>query len=937
MPTSQQQHLYLLRLALEQHLLSQDQVKEVLSLQQRYQQQGYDFSLLHIAVKKGYLDEAQLHALQNRNQTRVRPANHDSNTQRRTLVDMARLTTETVAMSGAVPTADWDPENKQAQPTQVLPLRLDLPDSAPTDFALPGQSQLKATASQFPATQAQPPVMPKRSIDLETSKRPSIDQKIAETLRRYDSEENEHPQSFGRYQIVQELGRGNVGRVFLVKDPHLNRLVALKVLLNARMSDRTSIERFLREAQATAKLDHPHIVRVYDIGREEEIFYFTMDYLQGKSLEQLLKKQKKLSPRKAALMMHKICLAMDYAHSQEIIHRDLKPANIMLDVNQEPRIMDFGMARIITDESARLSKSGTIIGTPAYMPPEQAHGDIRNIDKRSDVYSLGATLYEMITGRLPFPGTDAMKVLMKVVSQPPLPPRELHPQIPHDLQNICLKALQKDKSDRYASAKAMAEDLDRFLEGIAVEAESPAFSFKKWAQQHKGLLIGGASLVLIIVALVVWLGVTAMDLARQKEKLTSANKKLARQKKELDKQRLKAENNETLAHQEAKRLTEETKRLEISLKLTNWTHAFGQGMLPEELSTEDNLEKAFQKAKKFLANDSNFYLVWAKAYMMYLSKCDYTKQKYKEICAKVKDHLDKSLELDPKNFNAAFFGYQISYFQLNPKGVRGRFRDHIFKYISPAGDNCSSYFFRALQLKENKKYKQSLIYLDKAIKLNPQFVNAYIEKGLVYYEQHQYDLAEEAYEKARMINPNAPYADVEIAHLYLKKAVDSNAEKALTYLKKSEYYYDLAIKKNRFFGMFYIGKARLYETWGDIYLQSRAKYFEKALFCYNKAFELGVPGRQYIYYGWYRNLCFKMKKYDQALLLCQKMLPLLPKDDQFDFYRKRANIYQALNKDKESLEDYRLAYQLAKGYKKKLYFIQIKKLEEKIKRKSSQK
>ena len=191
------------------------------------------------------------------------------------------------------------------------------------------------------------------------------------------------------------------------------------------MSDRVSVERFLREAKATAKLDHPHIVRIYDIGKEGDTFYFTMDYLKGKSLDQVLKDNKRMSPRKAAQLLLKICLAMDYAHSQEIIHRDLKPANIMLDESNEPRIMDFGMARVIKDEGAKLSRTGTIMGTPAYMPPEQAHGNIREIDIRSDVYSLGAMLYEMITGRLPFPGKDVMTVLMKVVNEPPTPPQRI--------------------------------------------------------------------------------------------------------------------------------------------------------------------------------------------------------------------------------------------------------------------------------------------------------------------------------------------------------------------------------------------------------------------------------------------------------------------------------------------------------------------------------
>ena len=299
---------------------------------------------------------------------------------------------------------------------------------------------------------------------------------------------------FGRYQIIQEIGRGGMGVVYKAHDPELERTVALKVLL----APEKFLDRFAREAKATASLRHPNIVSVYDIGRTGQQHFFTMDFIDGISLKKLYQLAP-LSIEQIVAVLSKVARAVDYANEQGIIHRDLKPSNIMIDGNKQPKVMDFGLAKM-EKASKRLSQTGMMIGTLEYMSPEQAQGNPRHIDKRSDVYGLGAILYELLTGIPPFTGNSSYEVIYKIANKKPAPPRQTNRNIPKDLETICLKALAKNMQARYQSAKEFAEDLERFARSEPIRGcrQTPWSSIAVLAKRHRHWL---AAMVIVLVVL----------------------------------------------------------------------------------------------------------------------------------------------------------------------------------------------------------------------------------------------------------------------------------------------------------------------------------------------------------------------------------------------------------------------------------------------------
>ena len=305
-------------------------------------------------------------------------------------------------------------------------------------------------------------------------------------------------QNFGRYEIIDEIGRGGMGRVYKAYDSQLAREVALKVLIWGDSSDSRQIERFHREARATAKLHHSNIVSIYDIGNAEGQNYFTMDFISGASLRDILR-QKSLSNTENVDIMISVADAVDYAHSQGIIHRDLKPANIIIADDRQPKVMDFGLAKIVSVEDG-LSRTGDVVGTPAYMSPEQADG--KAVDIRTDIYALGATFYEMLTGRAPFQGESYIQLIYQILHKDPVWPRELSPGIPAELEAICLKCLEKNPDRRYQSAADLREDLSNYRQHKPIIARQPTILnlIGKFVMRHRALSISVATVLLTIVA-----------------------------------------------------------------------------------------------------------------------------------------------------------------------------------------------------------------------------------------------------------------------------------------------------------------------------------------------------------------------------------------------------------------------------------------------------
>ena len=322
------------------------------------------------------------------------------------------------------------------------------------------------------------------------------------------------------YDVEAVLGRGGMGIVYKARHLRLNRAVALKMLIAGVYASTHERARFQREAEAVAGLRHPNIVQIYDVGDCDGRPYFTMEYVQGGRLADELARAPQPA-RQAAQLVATLAAAVHAAHERGIIHRDLKPANVLLAEDGTPMVADFGLARR-QDDGERSTYTGEAVGTPGYMAPEQAGGRPDPVGTATDIYGLGAILYELLRGRPPFRAATAAETVQQVVSQEPAPPSRLNDQVPHDLETICLKCLDKEPSRRYGTATELAGDLLRFLRGepILARRAGPAERVLKWTRRHRSLaasLVSGILLLNGLVAVVVSVLVNRSVLARMVE------------------------------------------------------------------------------------------------------------------------------------------------------------------------------------------------------------------------------------------------------------------------------------------------------------------------------------------------------------------------------------------------------------------------------------
>ncbi len=317
--------------------------------------------------------------------------------------------------------------------------------------------------------------MPGESVSMSTQADLDTTDQITGSWPIRARESSQMPRSLGDYQVLRVLGSGGMGTVYLARDVALGRLVALKVIRHFDTSDGRSMERFLRSARITAGLSHPSIVPIYNVGQVDGRLFIVSQYIEGNELSALMRQAGRVPPGDAARIVGEVAEALHCAHEQGVIHRDVKPSNIMVDSGGHALLTDFGLARsLVQDDEVSFTIEGDVVGTPAYMSPEQIEGRLDAVGPAADVYSLGATLYTILAGRPPFAGKSAMETLhLTLVAEPP-PLRRLDRLIPRDLEVICLKAMAKDPARRYATARAMAEDLQRFLDGRPIFARPPA-------------------------------------------------------------------------------------------------------------------------------------------------------------------------------------------------------------------------------------------------------------------------------------------------------------------------------------------------------------------------------------------------------------------------------------------------------------------------------
>src|SRR2546430_913288 len=310
----------------------------------------------------------------------------------------------------------------------------------------------------------------------------------------------------GDYELLEEVGRGGQGVVFRARQKSLNRTVALKVISLGQWASKAHLRRFRLEAEAAAKLEHPGIVPIHEVGERDGSCYFSMKFVEGGQLDEVARREP-MPIRRAVELIAKVARTVHYAHEHGILHRDIKPGNILLDAKGEPHLTDFGLARLVETESS-VTHTLDVIGTPSYMAPEQAVGNNAAVSSVTDVYGLGAVLYQLLTGQPPFAGGTTYETIRLLLDTEPRPPRLLNPKIDRDLSTICLKCLEKDPRRRYSSALSLAEDLERWVKHEPIQARHTGVFARgaKWVRRNPTSALLAASLIAMVAAAgwIVW-------------------------------------------------------------------------------------------------------------------------------------------------------------------------------------------------------------------------------------------------------------------------------------------------------------------------------------------------------------------------------------------------------------------------------------------------
>ncbi|MFH1226917.1 MAG: tetratricopeptide repeat protein [Planctomycetota bacterium] len=648
--------------------------------------------------------------------------------------------------------------------------------------------------------------------------------------------------AFDKYTIEKKLGQGGMGEVYLALDQTLGRRIALKVITS---SDQESVERFIREAQAVAKLKHPHIVQVHEVGQIIKTHYFTMDYIEGKSLESLIKdKTNPLAPKRIAGIIRQISDALHYAHSQGIIHRDIKPSNILVDNKEDAYLTDFGIAKQLTGLDKTLTLTGTTVGTPEYMSPEQAMGKKGAIDHRSDIFSLGATLYHATTGRYPFAGEEIYDIINKLLNTDPAAPRTINQAIPKDLETICLKCLEKEQDKRYQTAGALADDLKRYMDDEPITARRTPHITKLWtrAKKNKAISLSVTGAILVLSAVIIGLMISsarASDKARQfrKEALAYAGEGkydqslIACEKlRELTKSdgQINALYDQCLAQlakqKEATRAKDEKdrKRAEAKAVLDRASAAH---------TTEDKI-RAAQDALKIDSTYGDAYQAIGYAYLEKLKTAgddhSLTQSEYRELIEKAYEYFSKAIKATPTLAYSYYERARIT--EYSYKKPEAAIPDYE-KTLEYDPNSYIGWYAKGCIEDGQKKYDEAIASYTKVIELYPEYDWAYVNRGFSYNEKNELDKAIADYTWAIRLNPKLTEAYYNRGNSYIKKGELDRAIEDLTQVIRINPT-DAEAYANR--GSAYYNKTERHEltdaAWGEL--------FDKAIADFNDAISL---------------------------------------------------------------------------------------------------
>ncbi len=576
---------------------------------------------------------------------------------------------------------------------------------------------------------------------------------------------------FGKYVLIEEVGRGGCGTVYRAWQNDLCRIVALKTL-SASESGAVDLARFQQEARLAARLRHPHIATVYEVGEVEGIHYIAMEFVDGPTFKDAILR-KELDPDAALRRVRDVARALAYAHGEGVIHRDIKPENIMIAQDRSPRIMDFGLARQLTERN-QITISGTILGTPAYMSPEQANGETHHLDGQTDVYSLGAVLYFALVGKPPFLGTSLIETMYQVIEKDPPPLGRLRPDLPFEVVVICETAMDKDRTRRYPGAAALADDLDRHLAGDPIQARPATWThrMRKRARKHRALVRVTAGCVLAL-ALGGW------EYHRRTARL-SAEAALREEETRALERKVAAER---ARRAEAQRLLDQARLLGGKDALAVLDKAVeADGEFVEALFTRASLRRAMGDGQGALADLDELLRIQPTDARAVVVRAGLLDQVFGEHDRALAEY-DRLVEMDVKkevaltargrarqirrDHDAAIADFTAA-LKVNPqyadarvnRGASyvqiGRLRealDDLHTVARQEPDNAILYHWLGVIHHSTSDYQEALRYADLAVQRNPMYADAWLQRSHSLSELGRLQEAEESCRRAASLRP----------------------------------------------------------------------------------------------------------------------------------------------------------------------------------------